>query len=217
MAGRCSNPPCHDISGSSFLLLPARVSAAGRCPLWELFLCPWDSSLSMLTEPNSPAVCSALPCRHLLAAGHWPGTPLCLGGVRSSSDKCSRELGSQCLLQNREINSHLTEPQSHRTAGVGKDLWRSSCPTPLQNQGHLKQVAQDHIQAGFKYLQRRRLHNHSGQPVTGHHHPQSEAALLDVQLELPMLQFVPIAPVSHCPPSQPRAGKSESTESLPIR
>jgi len=42
----------------------------------------------------------------------------------------------------------------------GRDLWGSSSPTPLPKQGHLKQVAQDLIQTGFEYLQRRRIYNH---------------------------------------------------------
>ena len=79
--------------------------------------------------------------------------------------------------------------------GVGRDLWGSSSPTRLPKQGHLQQAAQDCVQAGFEYLQRR-LHNLSGQPVPVLHHPQSEEVLPHVQTELPMLQFVPIAP---CP------------------
>jgi len=54
--------------------------------------------------------------------------------------------------------------------GVGRDLWGSSSPTPLLKQGHLEQAAQDLVQEGFEYLQRRRLHNLSGQPVPGLHH-----------------------------------------------
>jgi len=50
-------------------------------------------------------------------------------------------------------------------AGVGRDLCGSSSPTPLPKQGHLQQAAQDLIQVGLEYLQRRRLHNLSGQPV----------------------------------------------------
>ena len=41
-----------------------------------------------------------------------------------------------------------------------------------------------------------RLHNPSGQPGPGLRHPQREEVLPQVQLELPLLQFVPIAP---CP------------------
>jgi len=78
---------------------------------------------------------------------------------------------------------------------VGRDLWGSSGPNALTKQGHLQQVAQDHAQAGFEYLQRRRIHNPSGQPVPVIHHPQSKV-LPHVQLELSMLQFVPVAP---CP------------------
>jgi len=49
--------------------------------------------------------------------------------------------------------------------GVGRDLCGSSGPNPLLKQGHLQQAAEDHVQAGLEYLQRRRNHNPSGQPV----------------------------------------------------
>jgi len=74
--------------------------------------------------------------------------------------------------------------------GVGRDLCGSSSPTPLPKQGHLQEATQDLVQAGFEYLQRRRLHSLPGQPVPVLHHPQSEEILPHVQLELPMLQFV---------------------------
>ena len=77
--------------------------------------------------------------------------------------------------------------------GVGRDLCGSSSPTPLAKQGHLQQAAQDLVQAGLEYFQRRRLHNLSGQPVPVLCHPQREEVLCHVQTELPMLQFVPIA------------------------
>jgi len=80
--------------------------------------------------------------------------------------------------------------------GVGRDLCGSSSPFPLTKHGHLQQVAQDLVQAGLEYLQRRRLHNHPGQPAPVLRHPQREEVLPHVQLELPMLQFVPVAP---CP------------------
>ena len=46
--------------------------------------------------------------------------------------------------------------QNHRMVGVGRDLCGSSRPTPLPKQGHLQQAAQDLVQAGLEYLQRRR-------------------------------------------------------------
>jgi len=82
--------------------------------------------------------------------------------------------------------------QNHRMVGVGRDLCGSSSPTSLLKQGHLQQAAQDVVQAGLEYLQRRRLHYLPGQPVSVLRHPQSEEALPHVQTELPMLQFVPI-------------------------
>ena len=88
MAGNCANPPSHCLSGSSCLSLPAHVSAAWSCPCREMFLCPQVSSLSVLTDPIPPALCSALPCRPLLAAGHCPGISLCVQRQKSSSGKC---------------------------------------------------------------------------------------------------------------------------------
>jgi len=67
---------------------------------------------------------------------------------------------------------------------------------PLPKQGHPQQAAQDLVQAGLEYLQRRRLPSPSGQPGPGLRHPQREEVLPRVQLDLPRLQFVPIAP---CP------------------
>ena len=67
--------------------------------------------------------------------------------------------------------------QNDRMVGVGRDLCGSSGPNPLPKQGHLQQAAQDRIQAGLEYLQRRRLHNLPGQPVPGLRHPQREEVL----------------------------------------
>ena len=69
-------------------------------------------------------------------------------------------------------------------------------PNPLPKQGHPEQAAQHCIQVGLEYLQRRRLHSLPGQPGPGLRHPQREEVLPHVQVELPQLQFVPIAP---CP------------------
>ena len=85
---------------------------------------------------------------------------------------------------------------SHRMVGVGRDLCGSSSPTLLPKQGRLQQAAQDLVQAGLEYLQRKTLHNLPGEPVPGLRHPQREEVLPHVQTELPVPQFVPIAP---CP------------------
>ena len=80
--------------------------------------------------------------------------------------------------------------------GLGRDLCGSSSPTLLPKQGYLEQVVQDLVHVGLQYLQRRRLHNLPGQPVPVLRHPQREEVLPRVQMELPVLQFVPVAP---CP------------------
>lgn len=66
-------------------------------------------------------------------------------------------------------------------AEVGKDLWRSSVPTPLLEQGHLQLLAQGRLQAAVEGLQGGRPQDHSG-PVP--HHPHSKEVLPDVQMEL---------------------------------
>ena len=58
--------------------------------------------------------------------------------------------------------------------GVGRDLCGSSSTTPLPKQGHPEQGAQDSVQAGLEYLQRRRLHSLPGQLVPVLRHPQRE-------------------------------------------
>jgi len=125
-----------------------------------------------LAEPSSSrSLCSLVPrllepspCQHLQP-----------GPAATAADSCHH-------------------PQNHRMLGVGRDLCGSSSPTSLPLKGVLQQAAQDLIQAGLEYLQRRRLHSLPGQPGPGLHHPQGEEVLPRVQLELPLLQFVPVAP-----------------------
>ena len=85
-------------------------------------------------------------------------------------------------------------PQNHRMAGVGSDLWRLSRPTPLLEQAHPEQGAQEHVQAGFEYLQGRdstaslgSLFHCSG-TLTG------KNIFSHIDVELPVFQHVPIAP-----------------------
>ena len=60
------------------------------------------------------------------------------------------------MLKNISPPIHgITESQNHRRVRVGSDLWRTCSPTPLLKQGHLENVAEDLIQAGFEHLQRR--------------------------------------------------------------
>ena len=59
-------------------------------------------------------------------------------------------------------------------SGTGRDLERPSSPIPLQEQEHLDQVTQEHIQEGFECLQRRRPHNLAGQPVPVFCHPHCQ-------------------------------------------
>jgi len=80
--------------------------------------------------------------------------------------------------------------------GVGRNLRGSSSPTPLSKQGHLEEAAQDRVQVSFEYVQRRRIHNLPGQLIPVLRHPQSREVLPHVQMEVAMLQFVPVAPCS---------------------
>ena len=68
--------------------------------------------------------------------------------------------------------------------------------TPPAKAGSLDQVAQVGVQVGLECLQRRRLHNLSGQPIPVLCHPYCEEVLTHICAELPMVQFVAISP---CP------------------
>lgn len=70
--------------------------------------------------------------------------------------------------------------QNHRMVKVGRDLWRSPGPTPLLRQGHLKQVAEVHVQSAFEYLQRGRTHSVPAlrQPHMKNHFPEFRGNLL---------------------------------------
>ena len=76
-----------------------------------------------------------------------------------------------------KANLHrITEWQGLKGTSVGHLV--------LPKQGHLQQAAQGYAQAGFEYLQRRRLHHLPGQPVPVLCHPQREEVLPHVQMEL---------------------------------
>lgn len=68
----------------------------------------------------------------------------------------------------------------------------SSGPTPQINQVYLQQAAQDHDQV-FEYLQGWRLHNLSGQSVTGLGHPHTENSFLLFRGNLPSFTLCPLA------------------------
>jgi len=84
----------------------------------------------------------------------------------------------------------------YRVVGIRRELRRSSSPTPLPKQVHIEQAAQDPVQASFEYIQRRRLHNLSGQPVLVLCHSHNQEVLPHIQMQFLLFQFVPIAP---CP------------------
>lgn len=46
-----------------------------------------------------------------------------------------------------------SETGYHSIIEIKKSIWRSSCPTLLFKQGHLKPVKQDNVQTALEYLQ----------------------------------------------------------------
>jgi len=100
--------------------------------------------------------------------------------MRASRDFMSYKISFRYINRDNKSNSTLyftveytkLFSQNHRMLGVGRDLCGSSSPTLLLKQGHLQQAAQDLVQEGLEYLQRRRLHNLPGQPVPVLCHPQ---------------------------------------------
>jgi len=55
----------------------------------------------------------------------------------------------------------IIESESQNGGGWQGPLWVTQ-PNPLPKQGHPEQAAQHRVQAGFEYLQRRRLHSLPG-------------------------------------------------------
>ena len=64
---------------------------------------------------------------------------------------------------------------------------------PPAKQDSLEHIVQDGSQVGFEYLQRRRHHSLSGQPIPVLCHPHSTEVPPHSEPECPVLQFVPTA------------------------
>ena len=91
--------------------------------------------------------------------------------------------------------------QNHRMVEVGKDLWRSSGPTPCSSRATQSQLPRTMFRR-YLNIAKEGDHNLLQQPVPGLSHPHSEKVFPDVQAEPPVFQFVPIVsgPVAghHC-------------------
>ncbi|KAK4814330.1 hypothetical protein QYF61_014844 [Mycteria americana] len=84
----------------------------------------------------------------------------------------------------------IIESQNHRMLWIGRNLYRPSSPTPLQEQGHLQldQVAQSPIQPDLECFQGWGLRYLSGQPVPVPHHPHLLEGCNKVSPEPSLLQ-----------------------------
>lgn len=73
----------------------------------------------------------------------------------------AQEIGGKGKISYECCNLKLgiTESQNPRMVEVGRNLWRSTCPTLLLKQDHPEPVAQDHAQLAFEYPQGWRLHS----------------------------------------------------------
>jgi len=76
------------------------------------------------------------------------------GGYSCESDPLSLGVAVDARWSSCSLKAVVTESWN---GGGDRDLCRSSGPTPMPKQGHLEQAAQDLVQAGFEYLQRKRL------------------------------------------------------------
>jgi len=136
-----------------------------------------ESSLSIQPDPlpshlilTSVQLCLAFACSSVLDLDIYVSYYYCLFQVHGE------RLAKQSLVSSHKLHYPFAS-QNHRMFGVGRDLCGSSSPTPLLKQGLPQQATQDLVRAGLEYLQRRRLHNPSGQPVPVLRHPQSKEVL----------------------------------------
>lgn len=83
---------------------------------------------------------------------------------------------------------------NYRMSEFGRYLWKSSFPKPLLSQGHLENVAQDHVQANFECLQEGRFHNFPGQfvPVLSHPHRKKHFPMFRWHLICANLCMLPV-------------------------
>lgn len=80
---------------------------------------------------------------------------------------------------------------NHRAVQVGCDLCRTSAPAFLLKQGHTEEDSQDHLQMLYEDLWVGRLYNPFWHPVPVLQQLHSPELLPNVQMEPPLLQFVP--------------------------
>lgn len=82
------------------------------------------------------------------------------------------------------------ELQSHRVVEVGRDLCRSSSPTPLIKQSHLQHIVQDPIQAIFGIFRDGDATTSPGNQLC---HSHCKEVFPSIQMEFPVFHFVPVA------------------------
>ena len=124
--------------------------------------CTEVAQISPSSEASSAAAHAGLPASFQSAADS--STPEAEEGrkvpaPRRKSPVFTVRAQFRYVLQAQFLNHSLYkgyEPCDNRMVGVGRDLCGSSSPTPLPKQGHLEQAAQDLVQVGLEYLQRRR-------------------------------------------------------------
>jgi len=86
-----------------------------------------------------------------------------------------------------------TESQNHRQVEVGRDVWRTSGPSLLLEQGHLEPVPQDLVQMALNTFKDRDSTTFLGNLCQCFVNLTVNKALPDVQREPPIFHFVPIA------------------------
>jgi len=90
----------------------------------------------------------------------------------------------------------ITKIQNHRMAGVGRDLCGSSSPTPCQSRVTYCRLQRTASRWGLNISREGDSTASLGSLGQGSVTLRGKKFFLNVQLELPLLQFVPIAP---CP------------------
>jgi len=111
----------------------------------------WARSHAGVCQPQTGTVHRAM---RYTSSGVSQGPPCCAGGGDPQSLLVSF---AWVAVEGTAAQLRFTESQNHRMFEVGRDPCGSSSPTPLPKQGHLQQAAQDLVQPGLEYLQRRTI------------------------------------------------------------
>jgi len=130
------------------------------------------------------------------ACRSWKLTAQLLSGADNSRCCSGERAGSEAAAPGPPYTSQAGPRSESQNCRGWKGPQEIIGSNSFAKAGALQQVAHVGVQMGLECLHSRRLHNLSGQPVPGLHHPYHKEVLPHVSTEFPVFKFYSITP---CP------------------